>query len=376
MRTELDVNKLREGITQITRGADERFTFFYDETNNIRKLYLTETGFNVSKYDNFVIGGIVLKESNEIGDISALRDDLRMQKTATEIKLKHVATGCFEEILESPKMGIVLSWLTNHDIYIHYSNINILYWSILDIVESIVADDAFKAYIPLHREMKNELYRIVACAPQQFLGLLKNYGYPDIAREQTGEFLREVENFLEDHNPMDTNLPTVMLKQLIHKAQRLPELMFLVDEEKGMLIDSFHDFFLHSIYVFKNSLHIFDDEAEVEKIFNNFHSVDGEREISFRFADSKKEVGIQLSDVITGFLGKYFIFIEENSMSDLLRKKESLNAMQTNNLELLRGLIDVSDEVSDAFFHSVVPLDSNWKNNTFLHGLPPAPHLL
>lgn len=376
MKNKLDVNVLREGIIQAIHGADDRFTFYYDETNNIRKLYLTKSGFNVSKHDNFVIGGIVLKEGQEIGDITTLRDNLRIQKTATEIKLKHIATGGFEEILASPKMGIVLSWLIDHGICIHYSNINILYWSILDIVESIVADDAFKAYIPLHKEMKNELYRIVACNIQQFLGILKSYGYPNIAREKTGEFLNEIENFLEVHNPEDTNLPTMMLKQIIHKAQRLPELMFLVDEEENMLIDSFHDFFLHSIYIFKNSSHIFDDETEIEKIFNDFHLVDGEREISFKFSDSKKEVGIQLSDVIAGFIGKYFIFIEENSMSALLKKKESLNHTQTINFELFRDLVDVSDEVSDAFFHSVTPLDSNWKSNTFLHGLPPAPHLL
>lgn len=376
MRTERDVNVLREGLTQFTHGADDKFTFYYDETNNIRKLYLTETGFNVAKHDNFVIGGIVLKDGHEIGDITALRGELKMQRTAAEIKLKHVATGSFEEILASQKMGIVLSWLIDHGIYIHFSNINILYWSILDIVESIVADDAFKAYIPFHREMKNELYRIVACDIPQFLSLLKGYGYPDIARAQTSAFLVDVENFLEQNCPDDTNLPTTMLKKLIHKSQFLTELMFLVDEDEGMLIDNFHAFFLQPIYVFKNSLHIFDNETEVERILSDFHLMDGKREVSFRFSDSKKEVGIQLSDVITGFLGKYFAFIEDNSMTELLRKKDNLNAMQMKNLNLLRGLIDASDEVSDAFFHRVAPMDSDWKSDAFLHGSPPAPHLL
>lgn len=376
MKTELDVNVLREELTQFTHGADDRFTFYYDETNNIRKLYLTETGFNVAKHDNFVIGGIVLKEGHEIGDITALRNELRIQKTAPEIKLKHVATGSFEEILASPKMGIILSWLIDHGIYIHFSNINILYWSILDIVESIVADDAFKAYIPFHREMKNELYRIVVFNIPRFLGLLKSYGYPDIAREQTNAFLGEVEDFLEENNPEDTTLATTVLKTLIRKAQFLTELIFLVDEDEGVLIDNFHAFFLQCIFNFKNSLHIFDNETEVEKILSNFHLMDGKREIRFRFSDSKKEVGIQLSDVITGFLGKYFVFIEDNSMSELLKKKDNFNAIQIKNLELLRGLIDASDEVSNAFFHRIAPMDSDSKNAAFLHGLPPEPHLL
>jgi len=376
MRKEIDVNAFRDGVTRITHGTNDRFTFYYDETNNIRKLYLTETGFNVSKHDNFVIGGIALKEGDEIGDITALRGELRMQKTASEIKLKHVATGSFEEILASKNIGIVLSWMINHSIYIHYSNINILYWSILDIIESIVANDAFEAYFQFHKEMKNELYRIVACDTPQFLSLLKSYGYPDIARTQTSTFLSEVENFLEQNSPEGTNIPSLLLKELLRKAQSLTELKFLVDEDEDVLIDNFHAFFLQPIYVFKNSLHIFDNEAEVEKILNGFRLMDGKKEVIFRFSDSKNEVGIQLSDVITGFLGKYFVFIEENSMSKLLTKKENLNARQVNNLELLRLLIDASDKVSDAFFHSVAPMDSGWKSDMFLHGLPPVPHLL
>jgi hypothetical protein len=30
---ELDVNTLREGLTQFTHGADDIFVFYYDETN-------------------------------------------------------------------------------------------------------------------------------------------------------------------------------------------------------------------------------------------------------------------------------------------------------------------------------------------------------
>lgn len=369
MRTELDVNELRKGTIQSIRGANDRYTLYYDETNNIRKLYLTEAGLNVAKHDNFVIGGIALKGGQEIGDITPLRNALRMQKSATEIKLKHVATGNFEEILASPKIGIVLTWLINHDIYIHFSNINILYWSILDIVESIVADDAFSDYIPAHREMKNELYRIVACDVPQFLGILKSYGYPNIARAQTGAFLGEVENFLELHNPEDTNLPTVMLKTIIRKARHLKELMFLVEETDGMLIDSFHNFFLQPIYIFKNSLHIFDHEAEIQKILSGFRLMDAEREIDFNFSDSKEIVGIQLSDVITGFLGKYFVFIENNSIVELLKKKDHFNSIQVKNLELLRRLIDASDEVSNGFFHRVAPMSSDWKSNSFLYDM-------
>lgn len=44
------------------RRADDKFAFFYDETNNIRKLTLTEDGTIVPERNNFVLGGVVLEE--------------------------------------------------------------------------------------------------------------------------------------------------------------------------------------------------------------------------------------------------------------------------------------------------------------------------
>jgi len=42
-----------------TADFDSIFTFYYDETNNIKKFYVRENDFNYTFTANFVLGGLV-----------------------------------------------------------------------------------------------------------------------------------------------------------------------------------------------------------------------------------------------------------------------------------------------------------------------------
>ena len=167
-----------------------------------------------------------------------------------------------------------------------------------------------------------------------------------------------------------------MLKALIEKSASLPELVFLVDKEEDMLIESFQGFYTRPIMLFKNAIHIFDQEIQIEKSLNNAKFKDGARHVNFSFSDSRSAPGIQIADVVTGFLGKYQSFVEEHPLQELLKRKNSWNEIQIANFNLLRRLIDHSDEVSNAFIHRLTAMDSAWKDETFLHGRPAMPHLL
>lgn len=67
----LNAEKLRAGMLlnifgeQSLYGLDEEYAFFYDETNNIRKFWIREDGFN-ERPKNFVLGGIVYKKSEPL----------------------------------------------------------------------------------------------------------------------------------------------------------------------------------------------------------------------------------------------------------------------------------------------------------------------
>ncbi len=137
---QFDVNEMRKPFIEHEKleCIDDLFTFYYDESNNIRKLHLTSKGLNVDKACNFVLAGIVHKGETHCADFDALRRSLNIQLSAKEIKLKHIGTGSFENILKSKKLGVLLKWLIDNNFYLHYFNLNVLYWSIVDIIDSII----------------------------------------------------------------------------------------------------------------------------------------------------------------------------------------------------------------------------------------------
>ena len=357
-------------------GTEREMTLYYDETNNIRKLRLHENRLNAAKQNNFVLGGIVLLPGQNIGDIHELRKALYIQPTAKEIKFDLIAKGEFMDALGSEKLGMFFAWLRDREIGIHYFNLNVLHWVILDIVESIVADNEFAEVKPLHAELKNELYYIAIRDLPSFLVIMQTYTFPDISRERTSEFVREVRDFVVANWPENPNLATIMLRDVLSKAISLNKLAFLVDEQAGQLIDGFDRFFLNRICIFKNARHVLDEEKTVQAELARFRLMNGKREMDISFVDSVNIPEIQLSDVVVGLLGKYFTFIENTHCSELMRLRENLTPMQKRNLELLGELISISDEISNGLLFDITTLDSGYKDKIFLWGIAPSPHLL
>ena len=72
---------------------DKTYTFYYDETNNIKKLHLKKGDFNYAFSSNFVLGGLAYKGAAP--DISDIFSGLQLQASVNEVKLKHIAKGDF-----------------------------------------------------------------------------------------------------------------------------------------------------------------------------------------------------------------------------------------------------------------------------------------
>src|SRR3546814_9132093 len=90
-----DVNPMRDAILAAydLPNVDGAYTFYYDETNNVRKLHLTPDGMNIRRPDCFVLGGIVHSGASRPIDLVALRSLLRLQPSVKESKLKQLGTG-------------------------------------------------------------------------------------------------------------------------------------------------------------------------------------------------------------------------------------------------------------------------------------------
>ena len=65
-----EIGQIRNFTLELFPGVDfdSSFTFFYDETNNPRKVYVQENDLNTSFTSNFVLGGVVFcnKRPNDL----------------------------------------------------------------------------------------------------------------------------------------------------------------------------------------------------------------------------------------------------------------------------------------------------------------------
>ena len=349
-------------------GIKDKWIFYYDETNNIRKLHLTEDGAN-AEFKNFVLGGIVHPASRVLPNMDSLIKSLVLQKSATEIKFNQLATGSFLGVLNSKKVKTLLKWLIDNDIYIHYTNFNILYWSLVDLVDSLWDDASLHKYMPYVQEIKNELFRLCNIDLDVFAKLLRKYRYPNIQRSLNFSFMNEVADHFERLSEEPRADITELVITMMRRGANLDEMAFLVDNDDDILIENFKDMYLRPIYVYPNSIHIFDEEDSVQADLENHVVKFKGRLVDYSFVNSRQSIGVQISDGICGLLGSYFNFLEENTMEQLKIIKRKLNPAQTTTLELLRALIDKSDEASNGFCHRIAPTDSDLKNQFFLFNI-------
>lgn len=350
----IDINEMRyptirlHGLTK----ADEAYTFYYDETNNIRRLLVTPDGLNVRNPQCFVLGGIAHTGNVRDLDIETLRTALKIQKSAKEIKLKHLGEGDFLEILGSQKVATFLDWLLAERLLIHYQVLDVMYWSMVDIVDSIVTELGHTELRMIAPELKNDLYTVLRDDLDGTVELLNRYTYPDVGRQHRSAFLGELTKLVMARRILLPDFNFQMLKGVLEMAVTLDSLPYLEDEDPNVLIDEFSTFYINRICLFKNSFHLFDIEKMIEDHLARLSFVDDGRPVqNFQFIDSKKEPGVQIADVVVGLLGKAFTFFNRTEKSELREVQASLSPTQSDNLSRLVALIDLSIAENAAFAH-------------------------
>ncbi|AGH96633.1 DUF3800 domain-containing protein [Pseudobdellovibrio exovorus] len=335
-------------------NLDDEYIFFYDETNNTRKLYVTDDNtLNVPTVSNFVLGGIVCDEKSKPFDILELRQRLKLHKNIEEIKTKNIAKGNFEEAISSKKLNGFLKWLYEHKVYIHYSDTDPIYWSITDIIDSVLVEN--RDLFPDHFMLKAELNAVLVTHFDYTIYLLGKFNYPDIPPEVLPKFVEKILELVENHDyegeSTEEHFNHMMLKGVIQMAKKQEKMEFIQGQKGKSLIDGFAAFYINRIIRFEKSYHCFDVEPVLIEKIKNSPLIHKEVKDSFSFKDSKDEVGIQVSDVVVGILGKLFTFMRLNSVKDLELFYSSLSEVGKENLRLIGILTDISNTRCKAFLN-------------------------
>ncbi|MDD2781060.1 MAG: hypothetical protein PHR02_05910, partial [Sulfuricurvum sp.] len=189
MKTKYNITENRELIIEAfeLENMDEEYKFFYDETNNIRKFrFKEEGGLNIPVEQitkDFVLGGVVHKKNTDSFDLEKLKRDLFLDKSSNEIKFKHIAKGDLFDCLKSKKLQTIFDWILANDLNIHFSSLNILYWSIVDIIDSCITYYPNFRYEDLNY-FKTVFYELAKVDLEIFLKILHKYKYPNIQKNK------------------------------------------------------------------------------------------------------------------------------------------------------------------------------------------------
>jgi hypothetical protein len=369
----IDVNPTRDAILAVfpMPNVDGDYCFYYDETNNVRKLHLTADGMNIRRPHCFVLGGVVHSGPPKPIDLSDLRIRLRIQSNVKEIKLKHLGSGDFLDLLGSEKVAVFLEWLTAQGFLVHYQVTDLLYWSIVDIMDSILTEVSAPQLTAVHLPLKDSLYTVLRDDVDGTAELLGRYNYPDVGRERRAAFVAELLDLVEYRERLLEHFPFYMLKGLLQMARTLDSLPYLEDETPNVLIDGFGTFFSNRLSLFKNGLHVLDDERQIEAYLEGLQLCDGNRPLRhFRFANSQTEAGIQLSDPVAGLLGKLFTYINRTPLDALEEELGGLSNRQQQSLTLLARLLDRSTDECPAFAQYVISAEDQKRAHYMLEIAP------
>ncbi len=365
-KIELQISELRNieikmaKLQTINANFNRHYRFFYDETNNVRRLRLKENRFNFQLNKNFILGGLAI--IGDLPDLSVIRSRINLQHNVNEIKFKYIAKGSFSDCLKSKILEICLqTFLETENLYIHYHNLDFLYWSLVDIVDSVLTDEK----CCFHLELKNSLYLVAKKELSKLQTLLIRSNYPNIAQKELPNFINFLIELLSKYvsNKEFGYWVKILISELEKKKKSGDRLEFVMDEKEGEFLKNFLILYLRPIENFIYSEHIFDNEDSISPLLENYQILYEDMEIKhYKFVDSQQSLFVQLSDVFVGIMGKYIECLNKIEQYELKDFITALNEQQIRNLQLIYALEDKSDSHNQVLLNHVAPLNIRSKS--------------
>jgi hypothetical protein len=347
--------------------TDKLRTFYYDETNNHRLVRITPKGLNVPDPRPFVLGGIVHNGDQKSIDMDGLKNAIYVQNNG-EMKFGQIARGNFMEILSSRRLKNFLNWIVQQEYLIHFVVLDPLYYSYVDIIDSLPAVDDWE-FMPRMR-VKRNLYRVLRKDMNGSIALLRQYSYPTVAECNVRGFLGALDELVLATSGLLSVEDQCELRNILRSGLDIIKLE-LLDNIPNVIIDGFESIFIHRICLFKVSQHILDEEKKVMAKLKNIRFMDGVNPLNHhRFVNSKSEYGVQLSDVIVGLLGACFSWLKHLDDNTVHAARRGLNTTQEENRRALADLVERSITEQSLFVQYLLSLDDIARFQSFLSESP------
>lgn len=345
----------------------DEMTFYYDESGNCRKFRLTNRGFNDPNalVGNFVLGGVAFEGKNFVIDKEKLYKSLNFNKTQKEMKFEHLYSNSkdFISFMKSDRATIFLNWLSKSGLYIHYFALNNLYYSLVDIVDSLPVDQDNR-YLRYCNEIKSALYAFVIKHRDVVTKFLIKHEYPNV--KDPSIFCRELRSLIKKYTlTQDAEYFFCdMLCCMLEQSERHEELPFIQNNETGELIEGYYHFYLLRCQEFSKSLHIFDEEHQVQERMSEYQLYENGKPLdNWTFINSREDPFIQISDMVVGLLRKLFLYLDQNSVEKIKSDCSGFDEVQFRNFSIITNLITRSQEKHIRLFLDCSPIKV-WNERT------------
>lgn len=377
---------------------------FYDESNNYRAVYLRNGELNIPEDNNFVQAGIVDDDDSADFSVEELKSELKIhQKSLHEIKAKSLFRGDFIDVVNAERTLLFMQFIEKHKYPIHVTNLSILYWIVIDIIQSIIetidikiilesltiqdwytflkannytkktfAEDQFAVFKLMNfvqRKQTSLLLDVVRCDKKAFISLLAKHKIPNIPCPD--DFINDLYLLYQANKEKIDTCGTISQEDELFFEKccqdfHYEKLLYIQDEFEKALIDNFLNFYLHIPQIMTRCNHFFDEENTIQELIAKLPA-DELSSLKINFINSKSDVRIQISDILAGFFAKFYTFIDNHTTTELIFLRNNLNDNAKKLIALLAEAVKRCDSISKGLSVRIDSLNNCYKADLFLN---------
>jgi len=341
------------------------YYMYFDETQNWKSIKKEENPeivrtLNIPNIrEHFVFGGIATKDYEAALTLEELRYIFKISSPGIdEIKATDVFKNDFISSLRSKQLHSLLLYIRKRKWFVHFSVTNILYYSIDEIMMGLLVNSKYRELVLSDESflIRDEFYRIFVNDLEQNITQLISFDYPAVKKTNLSAFRTFIAGMITKYMRQTksvNNITKIIIEVLRDSEDNKRDVEFVEDEEKGILIHDFLQFFTTRICMLAYSHLTLDEEADVEAHLQQEPIyVNGTRLNNYQFVNSKTNTYIQISDVIVSLISRYFNFLDRK-WEDVRKDLDGLKHLDKNNLYLLNDILLYSEQESKLLFDMV-----------------------
>lgn len=339
-------------------------TIFFDESNNIRKGVIGIDGDNNEDLENsfFTLGGIATTEEVDFQDLLTY---IGAKQTPNDAKYDFFTCHHkkFTEAIAQTRLRKLFEYLYKENIIIHFAVEHYMHFALIDILDSLIeeTDVNQRVALSLYKELQSDMTEVLYNDYDSLHKILVHYKFPNVPKEQANNFIWDILNLYSanlsnyDMNSSD-NFTKELLRQIIKAKKEQTNLLFLEDNEPLVISDLPVQNYLARMFNFEDKK-IFDNEfyieSEIRKMDERY-----ETKLNVKFCNSRDYREIQISDAISGFVGRLYNFLIKTNEENIKAFVENLDCESESykTLKTFFALMDKADEESDICFMRTNPL--------------------